>query len=66
MPWVPEMLFVQVLYLAFHEEWDIETTLKKSHAAGSAMMKIDSSSGNLPNIKKFIILKSDQLFEDLF
>jgi sugar/nucleoside kinase (ribokinase family) len=34
-----------------HEEWDIETTLKKSHAAGSAMMKIDSSSGNLPNIK---------------
>ncbi len=34
-----------------HEEWDIEATLKKSHAAGSAMMKIDSSSGNLPNIK---------------
>ena len=34
-----------------HEEWDMETTLKKSHAAGSAMMKIDSSSGNLPNIK---------------
>ena len=34
-----------------HEEWDIEITLKKSHAAGSAMMKIDSSSGNLPNIK---------------
>ena len=35
-----------------HEEWDIEVTLRKSHAAGSAMMKIDSSSGNLPNIKK--------------
>ena len=35
-----------------HEEWDIELTLRKSHAAGSAMMKIDSSSGNLPNIKK--------------
>ena len=35
-----------------HEEWDIETTLKKSHAAGSAMMKINTSSGNLPNIKK--------------
>ena len=35
-----------------HENWAIEDTLKKSHAAGSAMMKIDSSSGNLPNIKK--------------
>ena len=35
-----------------HEDWDIEVTLRKSHAAGSAMMKIDSSSGNLPNIKK--------------
>ena len=35
-----------------HENWDIEVTLRKSHAAGSAMMKIDSSSGNLPNIKK--------------
>ena len=35
-----------------HEDWETEVTLKKSHAAGSAMMKIDSSSGNLPNIKK--------------
>ncbi len=35
-----------------HEDWDTEVTLNKSHAAGSAMMKIDSSSGNLPNIKK--------------
>tara|TARA_Y100000996_G_scaffold414045_1_gene403854 strand:+ start:4083 stop:5057 length:975 start_codon:yes stop_codon:yes gene_type:complete len=35
-----------------HENWNIQKTLIKSHAAGAAMMKIDASSGYLPNINK--------------
>ena len=35
-----------------HEDWDIQKTLTKSHAAGTAMMTIDASSGYLPNINK--------------
>ena len=44
--------FCAAFIFGLHENWDIEVILKKSHSAGSAMMKIDSSSGNLPNIKK--------------
>ena len=34
------------------ENWNMKTTLSKAHAAGAAMMKVDASSGKLPNIKK--------------
>ncbi len=44
--------FCAAFIFGLHENWDIEVILKKSHSAGSAMMKIESSSGNLPNIKK--------------
>ena len=35
-----------------HENWSLSKILTKAHAAGSAMMKIDASSGGLPNISK--------------
>ena len=35
-----------------YENWNMKTTLLKAHAAGAAMMKVDASSGKLPNIKK--------------
>jgi len=35
-----------------HEDWNLNKILIKAHAAGSAMMKIDASSGGLPNILK--------------
>ncbi len=35
-----------------HENWDLKTILSKAHAAGTAMMKVDASSGKLPNINK--------------
>ena len=44
--------FCAAFIYGIHESWDMKTTLKKAHAAGSAMMKVDSSSGNLPNIQK--------------
>jgi sugar/nucleoside kinase (ribokinase family) len=44
--------FCAAFIYGVHESWDMKKILKKAHAAGSAMMKIDSSSGNLPNIKK--------------
>ena len=44
--------FCAAFIYGIHESWDIKKTLKKAHAAGSAMMKVDSSSGNLPNIQK--------------
>jgi sugar/nucleoside kinase (ribokinase family) len=34
-----------------YENWNMKTTLSKAHAAGAAMMKVDASSGKLPNIK---------------
>ena len=44
--------FCAAFIYGVHESWDMKKILKKAHAAGSAMMKIDSSSGNLPNMKK--------------
>ena len=44
--------FCAAFIYGIHESWDIKKTLKKAHAAGSTMMKVDSSSGNLPNIQK--------------
>jgi len=44
--------FCAAFIYGVHESWDMKKILKKAHGAGSAMMKIDSSSGNLPNIKK--------------
>tara|TARA_B100000900_G_scaffold306788_1_gene265420 strand:- start:2852 stop:3826 length:975 start_codon:yes stop_codon:yes gene_type:complete len=35
-----------------HENWDLKRTLSKAHAAGTAMMKVDASSGRLMNINK--------------
>ena len=35
-----------------HENWDLKRTLSKAHAAGTAMMKVDASSGKLMNINK--------------
>ena len=35
-----------------HENWDLKTILFKAHAAGTAMMRVDASSGKLPNINK--------------
>ena len=44
--------FCAAFIYGIHENWDIKKVIKKAHASGSAMMKIDSSSGNLPNINK--------------
>jgi sugar/nucleoside kinase (ribokinase family) len=44
--------FCAAFIYGIHENWNIEKTLKKAHAAGTAMMKIDASSGYLPDIKK--------------
>ena len=44
--------FCAAFIYGIHESWDIKKTLKKAHAAGSTMMKVGSSSGNLPNIQK--------------
>ncbi len=44
--------FCAAFIYGIHENWNIEKILKKAHAAGTAMMKIDASSGNLPDIKK--------------
>ena len=44
--------FCAAFIYGIHESWDTKKTLKKAHAAGGAMMKVDSSSGNLPNIQK--------------
>ena len=44
--------FCAAFIYGIHENWNIEKILKKAHAAGTAMMKIDSSSGYLPDIKK--------------
>ena len=44
--------FCAAFIYGIHENWNIEKILKKAHAAGTAMMKIDASSGYLPDIKK--------------
>ena len=44
--------FCAAFIYGIHENWNIEKILKKPHAAGTAMMKIDASSGYLPDIKK--------------
>ena len=44
--------FCAAFIYGIHESWDMRKTLKKAHAAGSAMIKIDSSSGSLPNIMR--------------
>jgi len=44
--------FCAAFIYGIHDDWDIKKVIKKAHASGSAMMKIDSSSGNLPNINK--------------
>ena len=44
--------FCAAFIYGIHESWNMKKTLKKAHAAGSAMMKIDSSSGNLPKIER--------------
>ena len=44
--------FCAAFIFGIHENWDIKKTLKKAHAAGTSMMKVNASSGNLPNISK--------------
>lgn len=44
--------FCAAFIYGIHENWNIEKILKKAHAAGTAMMRIDASSGYLPDIKK--------------
>ena len=44
--------FCAAFIYGIHESWNMNKILKKAHAAGRAMMEVDSSSGNLPNIQK--------------
>ncbi len=44
--------FCAAFIFGIHENWDIKKTLKKAHAAGTSMIKVNASSGNLPNISK--------------
>ena len=44
--------FCAAFIFGIHENWHIKKTLKKAHAAGTSMMKVNASSGNLPNIIK--------------
>jgi sugar/nucleoside kinase (ribokinase family) len=44
--------FCAAFIYGIHESWNMNKILKKAHAAGRAMMEVDSSSGNLPNIHK--------------
>ena len=44
--------FCAAFIFGIHENWDIKKILKKAHAAGTSMMKVNASSGNLPNISK--------------
>lgn len=44
--------FCAAFIFGLHESWEMKEILKKAHAAGNAMVKVDASSGNLPKINK--------------
>jgi fructose-1-phosphate kinase PfkB-like protein len=44
--------FCAAFIFGVHESWEMKEILKKAHAAGNAMVKVDASSGNLPKINK--------------